>query len=138
MNQNPRNRIQDLREAFASIISMMLGLLRAHGLRGLVYLPEVWLATRAMKRIAEEFCALFAAWAGGFASTPAPQPRQAAPAPSRPAVPAPAHRTASRPRLSHRATARVARARSTRVHAPPRPCSPSPLPRPLALLRAPD
>ena len=52
MNNIPRTRIQDLKEAFASIVSMMLGLLRAHGVRGLLYLPEVWLATREIKRMA--------------------------------------------------------------------------------------
>ena len=126
MNQNPRNRIQDLREAFASIISMMLGLLRAQGLRGLVYLPEVWLATRAMKRIAEEFCALFAAWAGGFASTPAPQPRQAAPAPSRPATSRRPHIAPPRAHACRTAQPPEWRARGRRAymrhrdHAPPR------------------
>src|ERR1700722_1185211 len=83
--KNLQTRTQDLREAFAGIISMMLGLLRAHGLRGLIHLPAVWLATREMKRIAEAFCELFAAWGAGLlAATPAPstapQVRQEAPA----------------------------------------------------------
>ena len=85
--KNPRTTTQDLREAFASIISMILGLLRAHGVRGLVHLPEVWLAMREMKRIAEAFCELFAAWS---AATPAPriapQQVQAAPGHSMPRV----------------------------------------------------
>src|ERR1700722_13623805 len=77
MNQNPRSHTQDLREAFSSIISMILGLLRAHGLRGLVYLPEVWLATRELKRIGEAFCELFAAWGAGLLpATPSPAPQQ--------------------------------------------------------------
>ena len=75
--KNLHTRTQDLREAFASIISMMLGLLRAHGLRGLLYLPEVWLASREIKRIGEAFCEMFAAWGAGLASAPAPQQRPA-------------------------------------------------------------
>ena len=51
MTQIPRNRTQDLREAFASIISMMLGLLRAHGVRGLIHLPALWLAAAQIRRI---------------------------------------------------------------------------------------
>src|SRR5580693_7108714 len=83
MNNIPRTRIQDLTEAFASIISVMLGLLRAHGVRGLIHLPAVWIATREIKRIAEAFTELFAAWSAGLldataAPRTAPQTGQAA------------------------------------------------------------
>ena len=122
MNNIPRSRIQDLKEAFASIISMMLGLLRAHGVRGLVHLPEVWLATREIKRIAEAFTELFAAWsAGRLDATPAPatspQAGQAAhPQPA--ATPrvaarrvAPRHRRLSQPAPAKPARAQIARDR---------------------------
>jgi hypothetical protein len=59
-------RTQDLREAFSSIITMILGLLRAHGLRGLIYLPSTWLLDRELRRIADEFCQLFATWQAGL------------------------------------------------------------------------
>jgi hypothetical protein len=136
MNNIPRTRIQDLKEAFASIVSMMLGLLRAHGVRGLVHLPEVWLATREIKRIAEAFTELFAAWsAGRLDATPAPatspQAGQAAhPQPA--ATPrvaarrvAPRHRRPhAQPAPAKPARARFAHAGSTRVPAPrPHPCA---------------
>src|SRR5580658_4989316 len=95
MNDIPATRTQDLREAFASIISMMLGLLRAHGLRGLIHLPTLWLVSREMRRIAAAFTELFAAWQSGLippAPAPAPQPLQAAPA-----QPAASARPADRP-----------------------------------------
>src|SRR5580704_553682 len=74
MINNPRNRTQDLREAVASIISMMLGLLRAHGLRGLLHLPTLWLVSREIRRIGERFNALFAALHAGTLVLPAPVP----------------------------------------------------------------
>ena len=42
---------QDLREAVASIISMMLGLLRAQGWRGLLHLPEIVLVVFLLRSI---------------------------------------------------------------------------------------
>ena len=72
MTQNPRNRTQDLREAFASIISMMLGLLRAQGLRGLLMLPTLWLVSREIRRIGERFTALLDAFRAGTLPLPAP------------------------------------------------------------------
>ena len=67
-------RSQDLREAVASIISMMLGLLRAHGLRGLLHLPTLWLVSREIRRIGERFNALFAALQAGTLTLPLPAP----------------------------------------------------------------
>ena len=105
MNNHPGNRIQHLREAFAGIISMMLGLLRAHGLRGLLYLPEVWLATREIKRIGEAFCEMFAAWAAGPASARQPTPARTGATPR-----VAARRTSLRRRRPQPAPAKVARA----------------------------
>ena len=114
MNNIPRNRIQDLREAFASIISMMLGLLRAHGLRGLLYLPEVWLATREIKRIGEAFCEMFAAWAAGPVSA-----RQPTPARTRATPRVAARRTSLRRRRPQPAPAKWRARVFARVHMPP-------------------
>ena len=116
VNMKNTTRTQDLREAFASIISMMLGLLRAHGLRGLLYLPEVWLATREIKRIGEAFCEMFAAWGAGLASAPAPQQRQAVPVQS-PATPRVRVRSAA-PRYRRRP---LLRAPTKLAHARPYP-----------------
>src|ERR1700722_5595557 len=130
MNNIPRSRIQDLKEAFASIISMMLGLLRAHGVRGLVYLPEVWLATREIKRIAGAFGEMFAAGsAARLDATPAPRTTPQAGQAARPQPAATprvaASRAAPRYRRPHAqpapakpARARFAHAGSTRVAAP--------------------
>jgi hypothetical protein len=80
---NPRTtKPQDLREAFASIITMILGLLRAHGLRGLRHLPALSQAAHELRRLGDEFCDLFAAFQAGTlppVPAPAPQPLQAAP-----------------------------------------------------------
>ena len=94
-------RVQDLREAFTNIITMMLGLLRAHGLRGLLYLPAAWQLDRELRSIADEFCQLFATWQAG-ALTPS----------------APAHPSAT-PRVRARPTAarRNPRAPNLRTHA---------------------
>src|SRR5271168_2192435 len=97
MNDTRPTQPQDLREAFASLISMMLGLLRAHGLRGLIYLPAMWLAVREIRRIGERLSELLAAWqAGTLPPVPAPEPAlQPLPAaPARPVAPA---RPAARP-----------------------------------------
>src|ERR1700691_4059443 len=95
MNDTPATQPQDLREAFTSIISMMLGLLRAHGLRGLIHLPALWVAAREIRRIGAEVIALYDASRPGTlppvpAPDPAPQQRQAAPAqpPATPRAPA--------------------------------------------------
>ena len=89
MNNNPYTHTQDLREAFASIISMMLGLLRAQGLRGLLHLPEIVLVVFLLRSIGKRFAALMDAHAAGTLPVPTPTPwttpqqRQAAPAQSR-------------------------------------------------------
>ena len=84
MNHTRTTHPQDLREAFTSIITMMLGLLRVQGLRGLLRLPTLWLASRELRRIADEFCQLFSAWQAGLPVGPVPraaaQDSQAAPA----------------------------------------------------------
>jgi hypothetical protein len=72
-------RTQDLREAFTSIITMMLGLLRAHGLRGLLMLPTFWLVSRELRRLADEFCNLFAAFQAGTLPPVAPAQPPASP-----------------------------------------------------------
>jgi hypothetical protein len=102
MNDTRTTHPQDLREAVASLVSMLLGLLRAHGLRGLIHLPAIWLLSRQLRRMAEEFCELFAAWkAGTLPPVPAPtpwpdlQPLQAAPA-QPVTTPRPAARPAAR------------------------------------------
>src|ERR1700721_1047258 len=58
-------RTQDLREAFTSIISMMLGILRAQGLRGLRHLPEIILVVFLLRSIGKRFAALMDAHAAG-------------------------------------------------------------------------
>jgi hypothetical protein len=133
---NHTTRTQDLREAFSSIITMMLGLLRAQGLRGLLQLPTLWLVSREMRRLADAFCELFAAFQAGTlppaAPVPAPQPRQSAPA----RAPAPARPAAARHRRPRPQAARTAV--RARPRAAPRRSTPTPLPCPLALVRAPD
>jgi hypothetical protein len=74
MNNPSPTHPQDLREAFASIITMILGLLRAHGLRGLRHVPALWLAAREIRRGGEEFVALLDAFrAGALPSVAAPR-----------------------------------------------------------------
>ena len=86
MPQKPPTHTQDLREAVASIISMMLGLLRAQGWRGLLHLPEIVMGTvfPPLRSIGKRFAALMDAYAAGILPvappfTTAPDP-QAAPA----------------------------------------------------------
>ena len=127
MNDTPATQPQDLREAFASLISMMLGLLRAHGLRGLIHLPTLWLAAREIRRMGEQFVAQLDAFRAGTlppvpAPQPAPQPRQAAPtqppatprASARPA--APRHRR-SRPSQPAPRSPRAPNRRTTNLRA---------------------
>ena len=71
----PIKRPQDLIEAVTSIIPMMLGLLRARGLRGLLELPKFWLFARELRRMAEEFTALLTALLRSGTLPPAPAPR---------------------------------------------------------------
>jgi hypothetical protein len=105
-------RKQHLSEAVAGVISkiveMMLGLLRARGLRGLLELPTLFLFVRDLRRLAKEFATLFEAFKAGtrtqVAPEPEPEPQEWQPAPARPAaMPRRANRA--------RAPARVARPR---------------------------
>jgi hypothetical protein len=159
--QPPHN--QDLREAFASLISMLLGLLRAHGLRGLIHLPAIWQAARELRRMGEEFIALLAAFrAGTLPPVPAPSiaPQQLPAAPAQPpATPrasarpaAPRHRRPPQPSPANPARAQLARAQlaraqlaraqlacaGVRARTRPwrRPSTPDPFPAPLGLVRA--
>src|ERR1700691_5989757 len=95
MNDTPATQPQDLREAFASLISMMLGLLRAHGLRGLIHLPAMWLAAREIRRLGEELTAPYDASKAG--TLPPVPPPSIAPHP--PATPCASARAAT---LRHR------------------------------------
>jgi hypothetical protein len=132
-------RTQDLREAFASIITMMLGLLRAQGLRGLLQLPALWLATREMRRLADAFCELFAAFqAGTLTPVPAAPDRQPAPPCATPRVAArpatPRHRRPRQPACARPVLATV----RAPTRATPRTIFRAPLPAPHALVRATD
>jgi hypothetical protein len=100
----PIKRPQDLIEAVTSIIPMMLGLLRARGLRGLLELPKFWLFARELRRMAEEFTALLTAFRNGTLP-PAPAPASWTDAPDlpydcepSPAAPRPAARHVPAPR----------------------------------------
>ena len=107
------SRTQDLREAFAGIISMMLGLLRARGLRGLLQLPTLWLAVREIRRMAEEFVALLDAFRAGTLP-PVPAPPIAPPCP-----PARPSARSSYPRAARARTARRCRPRTEPAPAQP-------------------
>src|SRR5579863_10145812 len=97
--------IQRLTEAFASIISMMLGMLRAQGWRGLLNLPELWLAARYIRRLGQEFAALMADFkAGLLVLPPLAPPCQEAPYAASPEAP----RVAVRPDQAARARQRPA------------------------------
>jgi hypothetical protein len=65
-------RSQDLSEAFASIIEMMLRTIRVHRFRRLIYLPILWLIGMQLRRIGKEFAALTAAHKAGTLRPPAP------------------------------------------------------------------
>src|ERR1700722_5478545 len=138
-------QIQDLREAIASIISMMLGLLRAQGWRGLLHLPEIVLVVFLLRSISKRFAALMEAHAAGtlplfpppsIAPPPiAPPDRQVAP-PATPRVRA--HQSASH-RHRNPAPAKPARAGvRARTRAVARPFAPKPFPAPFVLVRAAD
>jgi hypothetical protein len=96
------NRIQHLTEAFASIISMMLGMIRAQGWRGLLNLPELWLTARYLRRLGQEFAALLADLKAGRLVLPTPAPWSAPPDQevayaASPATPRPSARARRRP-----------------------------------------
>ena len=130
-----QTRTQDLREAFSSIISMILGLLRAQGWRGLLHLPTLWLVSRELRRMGAEFCALLDAFrAGTLPPAPAPwtydEPQESQAAPAEPAAtPRVRARVAAPRRPSQPAPAKPARAGSTRTRAVPRPANPQSDPR---------
>src|SRR5579863_9668279 len=105
-------RLQHLTEAFASVISMMLGMLRAHGWRCVLHLPEIWQTARQLRRFGEQLAALMATLMADFKAgrlvipPPAPWPDPpdqefayaASPETPRPATPrAPASRARPRP-----------------------------------------
>src|SRR5580658_4041707 len=90
MTHTPRTHPQDLREAFTSIITMMLGLLRAQGLRGLLQFPQIVLVVFLLRAIAKRFTALMDAHAAG---TLPPAPPYVAPPLRHPALAQPRHRS---------------------------------------------
>ena len=119
-----------LSERFASIITMMLGMIRAQGLRSLLHLPTLWLAMREIRRFGEALGALIAAFEAGTLPPPPPAPDQSWPMQQSPrpaAKPCPAVRARApargpRPRRASAAIARIPR-RSPRLPAvtqPPR------------------
>ena len=113
-------RIQHLTEAFAGIISMMLGALRVHGWRCLLHLPEIWLATRYIRRLGEAFAALMAEFKAGRLVLPPIAPCTALPEQevaytTSPEIPRPAARNRQRP--AHRRTPPVAYAEPDRPEA---------------------
>src|ERR1700729_3853503 len=115
MNDKPPTQPQDLREAVASIISMMLGLLRAQGWRGLLHLPEIVMVVFLLRSIAKRFAALMDAHATGTLPLPAaPQAEAAYPSATARAA---ARRAAPRRRRtrSQPSSAKPARVGSTRV-----------------------
>ena len=115
-------RIQHLTEAFASIISMMLGMLRAHGWRSLLHLPEIWLTARYLRRLGEQFAALLADLKSGRLVLPTPVPLTAPPNQevayaASPEAPRPAARARPRPAVRRSPPAAYAE--------PDRPCAAS-------------
>ena len=113
-------RFQHLAEAFNSIISMMLSMLRARGWRGLLDLPQAFLAAIYLRRLAREFTALLASI--DLSALPPPAPAAQVP-PAQPAAPAPAARTRPRP-----AACRGARRARQASSAHPIPAAPNPSP----------
>ena len=138
MNDTHTTHPQDLRARIAGIISMMLGILRAHGWRALIHLPTLWLVAREIRRIGERFAELFAALEAGTLHLPPPEPPivpqqlQAARAQSA-APPRPAPARHRRPRTQ------ATRANRARVLAPFRDHpTPAPFLAPPGVVRAPD
>src|ERR1700722_9886511 len=126
MNDIHTTHPQDLRARIAGIISMMLVILRAHGWRGLIHLPTLWLVSREIRRIGEQFAALMAAFKAG---TLPPVPAQIPTTPRLPACPdaRPIHaratgaRTAPCRRPSQSAPAQPARRQLARPYPCPAP-----------------
>jgi hypothetical protein len=124
MSQKPPTHTQDLREAVASIISMMLGVLRAQGWRGLLHLPEIVIVVFLLRSIAKRFAALMDAYAAGTlpVAIPVPAPQERQPAHAR-ATP----RVASRPTSARRRHPRRPARAGVRARTVPRPSAPIPL-----------
>ena len=137
-------RIQNLAEAVTSLIPMILGLLRARGLRGLLDLPVYWRLYRELRAMAEGFAAVYDAFKAGTLPPvpPAPEPEPVwldpLPASVRPAA---APRPAARPRIG------AARPRRAQAAILPPPACAKPkrlrfgegrraLPKPFAVVRA--
>jgi hypothetical protein len=122
MFNQPRTT-QNLAEAVTSLISMILVMIRARGLRGLLDLPAYWRLYRELRLFSEQFAALYAAFKAGTLPPvppapepwPAPEYSQAAPAATTAATPrlpeprlgpARRHPPASKPGSTRRALAR--------------------------------
>src|SRR5580704_19519384 len=99
------SRHPPLSERFASIMQMMLGILRAHGWRCLLHLPTYWLAMRAIRELFEALGALAAAFEAGTLPPvpPAPVLAPLEPLPARPAS------ASARPRIHTQARPRSRR-----------------------------
>src|SRR5580704_11283256 len=100
-------RPQDLAEAVAGIVSMiiemMLGLLRARGLRGLLELPAHFRLALELRRMAKDFADLFAAFKAGTLPVPPAAPEPAAQVwPAEPAQSPVTPRVAMRPDPANR------------------------------------
>ena len=74
MENRPRTPTQDLIEAVNSIIHMMLAMIRAQGLRSLIHLPQLIVATFLLRSFAKRFTALLDAHAAGTLPLPVPAP----------------------------------------------------------------
>src|SRR5580704_1397743 len=135
-------RKQHLSEAVAGVIStivkMMLGLLRARGLRGLLELAALFSFVFELRRLAKEFATLFEAFKAGARPPVAPPPEPVLPPPqprlaSASSAP-PRIRTAARPRAKRPPAPQP---RPRRSHARPRPAAAIPrLPPSLCVVRA--
>src|SRR5580704_14178602 len=125
-NRRPQHLSEAVAGLISTIVGMMLGLLRARGLRGLLELPTLFRFVRDLRRLAEEFSTLFAAFKAGtrtpVAPAPEPAPQEWQPAPAR-ATRTP--RVAARPdpedRARHRQAAPAADPEPDRARAEPAP-----------------
>jgi hypothetical protein len=124
-----------LSERFASIMQMMLGILRAHGWRCLLHLPTYWLAMRTIRELFEALGALAAAFEAGTLPPipPAPELALLEPLPARPASARPRTRSAAQPRTRRPPAPQM---RLRRSHARVRPAAATPrLPSSLDIVR---
>ena len=129
MNDRPK---QDLAEAFAGIITMMLRTIRARGWRSLRNLPEIWRESVVIYGYGVAFAALVADWRAGKLAAPVPmpppEPMPWSDAPEREVLraqsPTP-HCPAARPEPAARVRQQVARRRSLPAAdaGPDRPCA---------------